>query len=248
MGDPRFPRRTYDTPSHPWQGERIKEEHATCKEFGLKNKRELWKAKSILRNYRKQSRDLQARIRTGEEQAKIETQNLLKSCAAMGLLPMEGATLDDVLGLRTEALLNRRLQTMVYRKGLATSPNQARQMIFHGHVAVDGRKVTIPGYLLARGEEEKITYLGSSPFNNDLHPYRVDAPKVMEARARRLAREARREREEDQRGGRGGRGGRRGGGGARFPRRAERTVEKAKESTDEGSSSELPEAPVAKEE
>jgi ribosomal protein S4 len=161
---------------------------------------------------------------------------------------MEGATLDDVLGLRTEALLNRRLQTMVYRKGLATSPNQARQMIFHGHVAVDGRKVTIPGYLLARGEEEKITYLGSSPFNNDLHPYRVDAPKVMEARARRLAREARREREEDQRGGRGGRGGRRGGGGARFPRRAERTVEKAKESTDEGSSSELPEAPVAKEE
>ncbi|MCU0861271.1 MAG: 30S ribosomal protein S4 [Methanomassiliicoccales archaeon] len=242
MGDPKFPRRTYDTPSHPWQGERIKEEHELVKEFGLKNKRELWKAKSILRNYRKQSRDLQARIRTGEEQAKTETHNLLKACAAMGLLPMEGASLDDVLGLKTEALLNRRLQTMVFRKGLATSPNQARQMIFHGHIAVDGRKVTVPGYLMARGEEEKITYLGSSPFNNEMHPYRVDAPKVMEARARRLAREARREREEEQRGGgRGGRGGR--GGGGRFPRRAERTVEKVKEVADVVVTKDLPEAP-----
>jgi small subunit ribosomal protein S4 len=243
MGDPKFPRRSYDTPSHPWQGERIKEEHGTCKEFGLKNKRELWKAKSILRNYRKQSRDLQARLRTGEEQARIETQNLLRSCASLGLLPMDGATLDDVLALRTETLLNRRLQTMVYRKGLATSPNQARQMIFHGHIAVDGRKLTVPGYLLARGEEDKIAYMGSSPFSNDLHPYRVDAPKVMEARAKRLAREARREREDEQRGGRGGRGGRSGGrsGGSRFPRRAEKTVEKAKEVADTTVSKDLPE-------
>jgi small subunit ribosomal protein S4 len=241
MGDPKFPRRTYDTPSHPWQGERIKEEHSLVKEFGLKNKRELWKAKSILRSYRKQSRDLQARIRTGEGQAKIERENLLRACATRGMLPMEGATLDDVLGLRTETLLNRRLQTMVFRKGLATSPNQARQMIFHGHIAVDGRKVTIPGYLMARGEEEKITYLGSSPFNNEMHPYRVEAPKVAEGRVRRLAREARREREEEQRGG--GRGGRGGRGGAKFPRRAERTVEKVKEVADVVVSKDLPEAP-----
>lgn len=234
MGDPKFPRRTYDTPSHPWQGERIKEEHELVKEFGLKNKRELWKAKSILRNFRKQSRDLQARLRTGEEQAKVETQNLLKACAAMGLLPLEGATLDDVLGLKTEALLNRRLQTMVYRKGLATSPRQARQMIFHGHIAVDGRKVTIPGYLLARGEEEKITYLGSSPFNNEMHPFRVEAPKVMEARARRLAKEARRAREEEKKGA---------GRGAKFPRRAEKVVEKVKEVVDIIDSKDLPDEP-----
>ncbi|MEM0449690.1 MAG: 30S ribosomal protein S4 [Methanomassiliicoccales archaeon] len=234
MGDPKFPRRTYDTPSHPWQGERIKEEHDLVKEFGLKNKRELWKAKSILRNFRKQSRDLQARLRTGEEQAKVETQNLLKACAALGLLPPEGATLDDVLGLKTEALLNRRLQTMVYRKGLATSPRQARQMIFHGHIAVDGRKVTIPGYLLARGEEEKITYLGSSPFNNEMHPFRVEAPKVMEARARRLAKEARRAREEEKKGA---------GRGAKFPRRAEKVVEKVKEVVDIIDSKDLPDEP-----
>jgi small subunit ribosomal protein S4 len=241
MGDPKFPRRSYDTPSHPWQGERIKEEHALVKEFGLKNKRELWKAKTILRSYRKQSRDLQARLRTGEAQAKIETHNLLRSCAKMGLLPMEGATLDDVLGLNTEILLNRRLQTMVYRKGLAASPNQARQMIFHGHVAIDGRKVTIPGYILTREEEDQITYNFSSPFNDDMHPLRVDAPKVIEARARRAARDARREREEDQRGG--GRGGR-GGGGRGFPRKATRAVQKVKEVTDTVVTTDLPERPA----
>lgn len=241
MGDPKFPRRSYDTPSHPWQGERIKEEHALVKEYGLKNKKELWKAKSILRNYRKQSRDLQARLRTGEEQAKIETANLLRSCGKMGILPLEGATLDDVLGLNTETLLNRRLQTMVFRKGLAASPKQARQMIFHGHVAIDGRRVTIPGYLLARDEEDKITYNFSSPFMNELHPLRVEAPKVAEARARRAAREARREREEEQRGG--GRGGR-GGGGRGFPRKATRTVDRAKEVTDTVVTTELPERPA----
>jgi len=239
MGDPKFPRRSYDTPSHPWQGERIKAEHILCKEFGLKNKKELWKAKTILRDFRKQSRDLQARLRIGEEQAKIETQNLLRSCGRMGLLPMEGTTLDDVLGLSTESLLNRRLQTVVYRKGLAVSPNQARQMIFHGHVAVDGRKVTIPGYLLARNEEESITYNLSSPFTSELHPLRVEAPKVMEARVRRAAREARREREEEQRGGRG-----RGGGGKKFPRRATRVVEKVKETVDTSEGADLPEVPI----
>jgi len=247
MGDPKFPRKAYDTPSHPWQGERIKEEHTLCKQYGLKNKRELWKAKSIMRNYRKQSRDLQARLRIGEEQAKVETQNLLKACARLGLLPMEGATLDDVLGLNTETLLNRRLQTMVFNKGLAVSPKQARQMIFHGHVWVDGRKVTIPGYLMARGEEEKIAYNGASPFNNELHPLRVDAPRVVEARARRLAREARREREDDGRGG--GRGGR-GGGGRGFPRKASRVMEKVKEVADVVAADvpALPEAPASKEE
>jgi small subunit ribosomal protein S4 len=223
MGDPKFPRRSYDTPSHPWQGERIQEEHQLCVAYGLKNKRELWKAKSILRNFRKQSRDLQARIRTGEEQAGIEKDNLLKRCARMGLLPMEGTTLDDVLGLQAESILNRRLETLVVRKGLAASAKQARQMIAHGHVWVDGRKVTIPGYIVERGQEEKISYNVRSPFNNELHPLRVEFPKVVEARQRRVAREARREREGERGGGPRPRG--RG----KFQKKAARAVTKVKE-------------------
>ncbi len=173
MGDPKFPRRTYDTPSHPWEGERIKEEQEFVRNYGLKNKKEVWKAQSILRRFRRQSRELQARLRYGETQARIETENLLKRCGKMGLLPMEGATLDDVLGLSTEAILNRRLQTLVYEKGLANSNRQARQFIIHGHIWVDNRRVTIPGYIVNRMEEAGIKINPRSPYADELHPIRV---------------------------------------------------------------------------
>jgi len=173
MGDPKFPRRSYDTPSHPWEGQRIKEEQELVRAFGLKNKRELWKAQSILRNFRRQSRELQARLRYGEEQAKFESENLLRRCGKMGILPMEGTTLDDVLTLTPETILNRRLQTLVCEKGLASSNKQARQFIVHGHINVDERRVTIPGYIVKRGEEAKIEINTRSPYADDLHPIRV---------------------------------------------------------------------------
>ena len=172
MGDPKFPRRSYDAPSHPWRGERIKSETETCKLYGLKNKRELWKAQAALRNLRTQSKNLQARVRLNDEQAELESDLLLKKLARMGLLPMDGSTLDDVLGLSSEALLNRRLQTLVQRKGLATTPKQARQFITHGHIAISGRRVTVPSYRVARVEEQEISYYGPSPFTNDVHPER----------------------------------------------------------------------------
>lgn len=202
MGDPKFSSRSYNTPSHPWQGERIKEEAEIVKKYGLKNKHELWKAKTQVRDLRKQSRDLQARLRTGEQQAKIEMENLLKRCARMGLLPMEGATLDDVLGLGTETMLGRRLQTVVVRKGLATSVGQARQFIIHGHVAIDDRKVTIPGYLVERGEEDRVVLSSLSPISDEMHPVRVAQKAAFEARAKAGPVEERRDdRDRDRRGG-----------------------------------------------
>jgi small subunit ribosomal protein S4 len=218
MGDPKFPRRTYDTPSHPWEGERIKEEQELVRKYGLKNKRELWKAQSILRNFRRQSRELQARLGYGEAQADIERENLLKRCGSMGILPMEGITLDDVLALDPECILNRRLQTLVCNKGLASSNNQARQLIVHGHINVDDRRVTIPGYLVKRGEEAKIEYSARSPFADDLHPIRVQQA---EAESRRVTSSVesdegsrkRGPRDRDSRGGGKGRG---------APRRAQR--------------------------
>jgi len=181
MGDPKFSRRKYETPAHPWEGERIKAENDLLMKYGLKNKRELWRAQSLIRSFRAQSRDLQARTRIGDPQAKIETVQLLKRCARLALLPEEGATLNDVLVLDTEAILARRLQTVVYRKGLAYTPKQARQLIVHGHAAIGTRKITIPGYMVRRGEEEQIAYHVSSPIANELHPMR---PKPEELKAK----------------------------------------------------------------
>ena len=172
MGDPKFPRRSFDAPSHPWRGERIKAETEIVRLYGLKNKRELWKAQAALRDYRAQSKNLQARVRLNDEQAELERDLLLKKMGRIGLLPMEGSTLDDVLGLTPEAVLNRRLQTLVQRKGLATTLKQARQFIVHGHVMIDGHKVTIPGYLVKRSEEDKIAFNPHSPISNELHPLR----------------------------------------------------------------------------
>jgi small subunit ribosomal protein S4 len=77
MGDPKFLRRRYDTPKHPWEAGRMEEERKLLTKYGLKNKRELWKAQSILRRFRGQARELQARLRAGEAQAQRETALLL---------------------------------------------------------------------------------------------------------------------------------------------------------------------------
>jgi len=174
MGDPKFSRKTYDTPSHPWQGERIKREVEIVREFGLKNKTEVWKAETTLRNFRKQSRELQARLRGGDAQAKIEADALIKKCSRMGLMPTTG-DLNDVLVLSTNDILARRLQSIVYDKGLSNTINQARQMITHGHIHVNGHRVTVPGYIVNREEEASITYNAASPFTDEMHPMRISA-------------------------------------------------------------------------
>ncbi len=171
MGDPKFSRRRYQTPSHPWQKERIDSENELIKKYGLKNKKELWKAQSLLRNFRQRSRTLQAQIRYGNKQAEIERDQLLARLERAGILG-RGESLDDVLGLDVEVVLSRRLQTLAYLKGLSNSPKQARQFIVHGHVSLGDRKVTIPGYLVKKTEEETIEYLLSSPIANDMHPAR----------------------------------------------------------------------------
>ena len=88
---------------------------------------------------------------------------MLRRVYELGLLP-ENATLDDVLGLTVEDILRRRLQTVVYEKGLARTIYEARQLIVHGHIAIRGRRVTSPGHLVRRDEEEHIDYAPGSPF------------------------------------------------------------------------------------
>lgn len=190
MGDPKFSRMTYDTPSHPWQGERIKAEVVLVNQYGLKNKTEVWKAQSILRNFRKQSRELQARLRSGDAQAKIEADALLAKCGKIGVLSVDGATLNDILTLNEEAILSRRLQTLVYEKGMASTVGQARQMIVHGHIFMNGHRVTVPGYIVTRYEESSIMYNPASPFNDEMHPMRISAEQAAANAALKAEKEA----------------------------------------------------------
>src|SRR6266571_464207 len=142
MGDPKFSRKAFSRPSHPWVGERIKAETALVLRYGLKNKQEVWKAAGKLRLWRTQARELQARLQRLEKQAETERDLLIGKLTRLGLLS-EGATLDDILALNLELILTRRLQSQVYLKGLAKTTSHARQLIAHGHLAVGGRKITV---------------------------------------------------------------------------------------------------------
>jgi len=174
MGKPKFSKKKYETPSHPWQEDRIKEENEFIKKYGLKNKREIWKAETSLRKYRGHARELLAKIGSDDPQIKKESDQLLMYLGRMTILK-PNSTLDDVLALNTESVLSRRLQTLTYLKGLASTPNQARQLIVHGHIAVNERKTTIPGYLVTKDEEGEIAYTAASPLNDILHPVRPRA-------------------------------------------------------------------------
>ncbi len=159
MGDPRKLRKKYDTPSHPWQKERILEEKKIMKEYGLKNKREIWKAQTRIREIRMRARQLLG-YRGKDRDQRIK--ELLGRLYRIGILP-ENVTLDDVLSLKTTDWLERRLQTLVFKKGMAKTIKQARQFIVHGLIAIDGRKVTVPGYIVRRDEEDKIGYYKGVP-------------------------------------------------------------------------------------
>lgn len=174
MGDPKFSRREWSRPSHPWVGERIKAETALVRKYGLKNKQEVWKAAGKLRAWRTQARELQARLQRLEKQAQTERDLLIAKLTRLGMVG-EGATLDDILAMNLEQILARRFQSQVYLKGLAKTTGHSRQLIAHGHISVGGRKVTVPGYIMKHGEEEQIAYYGLSPLNNTIHPMRPPA-------------------------------------------------------------------------
>jgi small subunit ribosomal protein S4 len=173
MGDPKFLRRTYDTPKHPWEAGRMEEERKLLQKYGLKNKRELWKAQSILRGFRRQARELAARLRAGEVQARRETDGLLGRLTRLGVMPVGSPTIDDVLALGVEQLLQRRFEWIVFQKGLAPTPIGARQLIVHGHFSIGDHRVTRPGYLVPAAEEPQIAYSAKSGLNDEGHPIRV---------------------------------------------------------------------------
>jgi len=159
MGDPKKPRKKWIGPKHPWIKDVLIEEMELVGRYGLRNKRELWIARTMIRKFRHQARSL---LGLEETERKIMEKTLLNKLYNLGLIH-ENATLDDVLGLTVESLLKRRLQTLVYEKGLARTIYEARQLIVHGHIAIRGRRVTSPGYIVRRDEEDHIDFAPNSP-------------------------------------------------------------------------------------
>jgi small subunit ribosomal protein S4 len=172
MGDPKKQRKKYETPRFPWRTDILQEELKLLGQYGLRNKHELWRHETALSNFRGIARSLIGR--SAEERKKME-EELLARLKKLGVLP-ETAVLDDILDLTKEDLLERRLQTIVFRKGLSKTMHQSRQLITHGHIAVGNRRVTIPSYLVTKEDEAQIAYAPRSPLSNQAHPLRQLIP------------------------------------------------------------------------
>lgn len=167
MGDPRRLRKAYKRPYRPFEKSRIDEELVLLGEYGLRNKKELWRHAAQLRNYRNQAREMRS---LPEETQKKRREELIGKLSRLGLVN-DNATLDDVLSLTQKDILNRRLQTFVFKKGLARSIYQARQLVVHQHISVNGKVVSSPSYVLKKGEDAKIEYREQSPLRG--HPEKI---------------------------------------------------------------------------
>ena len=163
MGDPKRQRKKYESPKYPWSIDRLDSEMKLLGVYGLRNKRELWSHYYVLSKYRTLARNLLAEPLS--ERAKLEKQ-LLSKLFSLKIVP-ENATLDTILDLSIEDILERRIQTRVYKNGLTKTSLQARQLITHGHISVRGRKVTAPSYMLKADDEEHLGYTSSSVFAKD---------------------------------------------------------------------------------
>lgn len=148
-------RKKYERPLKPWSITRLEAEHKLINDYGLRRKREIWRAEAILRGFRRLARKLVAKKDKKEEQI------LLNKLETFGLIG-KGSTLDDVLALTVEKILDRRLQTIVIKKGLANTMQQARQFIVHGHIAIDSRRVRWPSTLIPIAQEGKIDFYNKS--------------------------------------------------------------------------------------
>jgi len=169
MGDPRKVRKKYETPPHPWQKDRIEEEKQFLQEYGLKNKKEIWRMETLLKKFKNQVKALASRT---DEQSKLEEKQLVNHLTSYGLMSKEDP-LDTVLGLTLRNVLERRLQTLLVRKGLARSMKQARQFITHGHVIVDKKKITFPSYVVSLKQESLIEFVSASTLSKEDHPERI---------------------------------------------------------------------------
>ena len=175
MGDPKYPRRVWRKPKRPLNYELKMEELKTLGTFGLRTKRELWKAHTELSRVRQQARSL---LSLRQEVRAEKEPILMKSLARIGLVSAD-STLDDVLNLTAHDLLSRRLQTIVTKKLGFKTPYQARQAVIHGHIMIGERKVDIPSYTVTVEEEDSVHFAPESKIPAMLEKTKTETPETV---------------------------------------------------------------------
>lgn len=153
MGDIKRKQKLYSKPRRLYDRARIDEENALIKKYGLKNKREIWKAKSEVSKIRRRAKEL---ISAEKE----EQQKFFDKLNKIGLKIKDIA---DVLALTEENWLDRRLQTFVFNKKLANTSKQARQLIVHKYVLVNEKVVNTPSFVVPTEMENKLTLKVAKP-------------------------------------------------------------------------------------
>jgi small subunit ribosomal protein S4 len=153
MGDPKKMRPKVKAPRKIWDPERIRSESALKREYGLTKTRELWTALSELKRTRRTARKL---LSLGEE-GEMRGQKIITKLQRLGI-GKNDMKLEDILALTVRDYLDRRLQTVVLKRGLARTMKQSRQLITHGFVSINGRRVTIPSYMVLVEEEQTVSY------------------------------------------------------------------------------------------
>ena len=137
----------YSKPRKPFDKPRIIEEEKIKEDYGLKNKKEIWRSDSVVKVIRRRAKNL---ISANQEEQKKFFERLKK-------IGINANSIAEVLSLDKKDYLNRRLQTIVTAKKIARTPKQARQLIVHKKILVNGRAINSPSYIVPVEFENKIT-------------------------------------------------------------------------------------------
>jgi small subunit ribosomal protein S9e len=171
--------KTSVTPRRPFEKERLDQELKLIGEYGLRNKREVWRVKYTLAKIRKAARDLLTR-EDKDPKRLFEGNALLRRLVRIGVLDESKMKLDYVLGLRVEDFLERRLQTQVFKSGLAKSIHHARVLIRQRHIRVRKQVVNIPSFIVRLDSQKHIDFSLRSPLGGG-RPGRVKRRNIRRA-------------------------------------------------------------------
>jgi small subunit ribosomal protein S9e len=154
---------TVKTPRRPFERERLDRELKLAGVYGLRNKREIWRAHTMVTKVRSIARIL---LTLPEKDPKrvFEGQALLRRLTRYGFLAENEQKLDYVLSLSDEKLLDRRLQTRVFHQGLAKSIHHARVLIRQRHIRVGKQMVNVPSFLVRTDSEKHVEFALTSPY------------------------------------------------------------------------------------